>query len=162
MADQKQKVLELLDAEGISYEITEHQAVYTIEEMLEADLPHPESIAKNLFVRDDKKKNYYLIVVREEKRVELKAFRKRMGLRPLTFASEEDLDRILKLTRGAVTPFGILNDEERAVKVFIDADFRDSLMGVHPNTNTATVWISASDLTDLLKRHGNEVEFVEI
>ena len=119
-------------------------------------------LQKNLFVRDDKKKNYYLLVVREEKRVELKVFRKRMGLRPLTFASEEDLGRILKLSRGSVTPFGILNDEERIVKVFIDADFQNSLMGIHPNVNTATVWLPAEELMKLLKEHGNEAEFVEI
>ena len=162
MTEQAQIILDLINARGISYEIAEHQAVYTIEEMLAANLPHPECIAKNLFVRDDKKKNYYLLVVREEKRVELKVFRKRMGLRPLTFASEEDLGRILKLSRGSVTPFGILNDEERIVKVFIDADFQNNLMVIHPNVNTATVWLPAEELMKLLKEHGNEAEFVEI
>lgn len=105
MTEQAQIVLDLLDKKGISYEVTEHTPVFTIDEMLELNLPHPEWIAKNLFVRDDKKKNYYLLVVQEEKRVELKVLRKQLGLRPLTFASEEDLNRILNLTRGAVTPF---------------------------------------------------------
>ena len=65
----RQELLELLDEKGIRYEITEHVPVFTIEEMLEAELPHPEIIAKNLFVRDDKKRNYYLITAKEDRRM---------------------------------------------------------------------------------------------
>lgn len=162
MTEQAQIVLDLLDEKGISYEVTEHTPVFTIDEMLELNLPHPEWIAKNLFVRDDKKKNYYLLVVQEEKRIELKVLRKQLGLRPLTFASEEDLNRILNLTRGAVTPFGILNDQERIVQVLIDKEFKGQIMGIHPNVNTATVWISSQDLMALLKEHGNSAEYVQI
>ena len=62
----RQELIDFLDNKGISYEITEHVPVYTIEEMLECNLPYPEIIAKNLFIRDDKKRNYYLITVQEE------------------------------------------------------------------------------------------------
>lgn len=67
-------------------------------ELAEVDLPYPHLDAKNLFVRDDKRLNYYLITVRGEKRVNLKDFRRQHGTRPLTFASEEELLELLGLT----------------------------------------------------------------
>ena len=128
-------------------------------ELAEVPCPYPEADAKNLFVRDDKKQNYYLITVKGEKRVNLKAFRKAQGTRNLSFASAEDLMERLGLIPGAVTPLGVLNDETRSVKVFLDQDFlqEPGLVGVHPNENTATVWRKAEDLIRIIREHGNEV-----
>ena len=151
----RQELLELLDEKGIRYEITEHVPVFTIEEMLEAELPHPEIIAKNLFVRDDKKRNYYLITAKEDRRIDLKAFQEQFGTRKLSFASENDLNTILGLAKGSVTPFGLLNDEERKVRFFLDKDLE--IMGIHPMENTATVWIAAEDLIGMIKEHGSAV-----
>jgi len=67
---------------------------------------------KNLFVHDDKKRAYYLITVKGDKRADLKEFRKNNNTRPLSFASENDLMEVMQLIPGAVTPFGILNDTE--------------------------------------------------
>lgn len=87
----KAAVYRLLTERGIWHEITEHPAVYNMEEMAAVDLPYPEADGKNLFVRDDKKRQYYLITVRGDKRVDLKAFRQANHTRPLSFASAEDL-----------------------------------------------------------------------
>ena len=105
-----EEVLALLRDRGISFEERHHVPVYTIDEMLALDMPDPEHIAKNLFLRDDKKRNYYLIVSREDRKVDLKALREVLGSRPLSMASENDLWEFLKLRKGAVTPFGVLND----------------------------------------------------
>lgn len=160
----KQEILNMLTDRGIWFEITEHRAVYHMDELLSADLPYPEADAKNLFVRDDKKRNFYLITVKGDKRVNLKEFRKANGTRPLSFASESDLMSIMGLTPGSVTPFGIMNDEERKVKLFLDRDFFEApgLIGVHPNDNTATVWLRAEDLANLIRGHGNETEIVSM
>lgn len=66
------------------------------------------------------------------------------------------------LTPGSVTPLGILNDNERKVHFYIDIEFVGNKIGVHPNDNTATVWMQANDLMNLVREHGNEAEFVEI
>lgn len=100
----KQETYDFLDRNGIEYEITEHAAVYNMAELADVPLPYPEADAKNLFVRDDKKRNYYLITVQGDKHVDLKAFRHRHGLRNLSFASPEDLMEIMGLIPGAVTP----------------------------------------------------------
>ena len=80
----KQDIYNYLKENNIWHEITEHKAVYNMAELAEVDTPYPEADAKNLFVRDDKKKNFYLITVRGDKRVNLKEFRKANGTRPLS------------------------------------------------------------------------------
>lgn len=72
----KTEIYQYLTENNIWYEITKHEAVYNMEELKAVELPYPEWDAKNLFVRDDKKRNYYLITVKGEKRVDLKEFRK--------------------------------------------------------------------------------------
>ena len=162
MALTKQDIIELLDSKKISYEIVEHPAVYTIDEMLECNLPHPEQIAKNLFVRDDKKQKYYLITCLEDKKINLKEFRNEHETRPLSFASETDLDAKLGLYPGAVTPLGVLNNDDKSVIVYIDKDFEHKIMGIHPCDNTATVYVNCRDVVKLIKDHGNELHFTKL
>ena len=161
MLDKAQTYAYLQEA-GIEFETTEHGAVYTMEELCAKDLPYPEASAKNLFVRDDKKRNYYMITVRGDKRVNLKEFRQTHGTRALRFASEEDLMNILGLVTGEVTPLGLLNDEERKVQLYLDEEFlaAPGLIGVHPNDNTATIWLKSADLVKLVEEHGNDVHVV--
>ena len=158
----KEDITALLDSKKIKYEIVEHKPVFTIDEMLECDMPYPDLIAKNLFIRDDKKRKYYLITCLEDKNINLKEFRKEHDTRPLTFASEEDLMEKMGLYRGAVTPFGILNNEEKDVIVFFDKDYENKIMGIHPCDNTATVFVNTRDVVKLLKAHGNEIHFVKM
>ena len=158
----KSETYRYLSDHGIQYEVTEHRAVYNMEDLESVDLLYPEADAKNIFVRDDKKRGYFLITVKGSKRVDLKKFRKEHGLRNLSFASPEDLMGIMGLTPGAVTPLGLLNDSDRRVELFLDRDFTGGLIGVHTNDNTATVWMMAEDLVDLIRQHGNLVHVVDI
>ena len=158
----KSETYQYLTDHGIAYEITEHQAVYNMDDLKDVPLLYPEWDAKNLFVRDDKKQNYYLITVRGDKRVDLKEFRRQQGLRALSFASAEDLLAILGLIPGAVTPLGLFNDKECRVHFYLDAVFIHHPIAVHPNDNTATVWMQADDLIALIKEHGNAVSMVEL
>ena len=145
----KLAIYQFLGEQKIPYEKIEHPAVFNMEQLASIHLPHPEWDAKNLFVRDDKKRNYYLITVKGDKRA-------------LSFASAEDLLAILGLIPGAVSPLGILNDIERRVHVYLDREFAGSKIGVHPNDNTATVWLQADDLLALLKQHGNEAVYTDL
>ena len=157
----KEDILRLLEERQIPYKIAEHEAIYTMAESDALHLPDGDAVAKNLFIRDDKKKRYFLLTLRENKRLDLKALQAKLGTRRLSCASEEDLGRILGLVKGSVTPLGALNDVECLVECFIDLDYRDRLIGVHPNTNTATLWIQANDLFGLIRRHGNQVEWLD-
>lgn len=150
----KKEIYSFLKEKNIWHEITEHKAVYNMAELAEIEIPYPAADAKNLFVRDDKKRNYYLITVKGDKRVALKEFRKANQTRPLSFASEEDLMKLLGLTAGSVTPLGVLNDRD-----FFE---ESGLTGVHPDDNTATVWLKAEDLVRLIGEHGNRIHVVPI
>ena len=158
----KQEIYNLLKEKNIWHEITEHGAVYNMEDLSHVQMPYPEADAKNLFIRDDKKRNYYLITVTSEKRVDLKEFRNKYGTAKLSFASADDLMNILGLIPGAVTPLGLLNDTECKVKLFLDSAFVGGFIGVHPNDNTATVWLKTQDLVRLIRECGNEVQLMEI
>lgn len=74
----KQEIYDFIKDKNIWHEITEHKAVFNMAELAEIEVLYPEYDAKNLFVRDDKKRNYYLITVKGDKRVDLKEFRKIM------------------------------------------------------------------------------------
>ena len=160
----KQKIYDYLSGRGIQFEITEHRAVYNMDDLRDVAMPYPDQDAKNLFVRDNKKLNYYLITVRGSKRVDLKAFRTAYNTRPLSFASEEELYGILGLTPGSVSPLGILNDSDRRVTLYLDRSLLEppSTVGVHPNDNTATVWLKTEDLISIITDHGNRVEIAEL
>ncbi len=160
----KQAIYDYLNRRNISYEVTEHKAVYNMAELAEVVLPYADVLAKNLFVHDDKKRSYYLITIKGEKRINLKNFRWNNGTRPLTFADEHDLMVLLGLVPGSVTPLGLLNDKECRVHLFLDKEFltTPAIIGVHPNDNTATVWLRTDDLIQIIKEHGNEVHIIEI
>lgn len=158
-----QQVLDLLTQAGIPHTVKEHPPVYTIGEMEALELDKTAPIAKNLFLRDDKKRHFYLVVLPGNKKADLKALRRALQSKPLSFASEEDLEALLRLQKGAVTPLGILNDDGRRVEVVLDRELLDlPRIGVHPNVNTATVWISPADLIGIAEAHGNPIWRVQI
>lgn len=160
----KQKVLNTLDSLHIPYEYENHPAAYTMEEIEALHLTRPnESIAKNLFLRDGSGKRHFLVLVAGDKPVDLKTLRQTIGSSRLSFASEDRLMKHMKITKGSVSPLGVLNDEGLNVEVFIDEELKDSpCMGVHPNDNTATVWISMNNLEKVIRHHGNPLEYIRI
>lgn len=160
----KQELYDFLNENNISFEITNHPAVYNMADLEDIETPYPEADAKNIFVRDDKKRNYYLITLKKEKRVNLKEFKEQNKTRSLSFASPDDLMSIMGLFPGSVTPFGILNDKESIVHFFIDDELvgAEKLIGVHPNDNTATIWLKTTDLLNIIGKHGNDIHVVTI
>ena len=163
MEQVRQKVFDHLEKMGIPYEVMQHPAVYTIDEMNELGIGAQGEVLKNLFLRDDKKKRFFLVVLRNDKKANLDELHTKLGSRKLSFASEEYLSRYLGLEKGSVSPFGILNDDDRAVEVVVDKDLLSlARIGVHPNENTATVWISFQDLQRVIQEHGNDVIPIEI
>lgn len=158
----KQAVYNLLRKYNINFEITDHAPLFTMDDKLNVELPYPEWDAKNLFIRDHKREHYYLITVRGSKRVDLKAFRKEHQLKKISFGSEEELWDILKIKPGHVSPFCLFHDVDHKVHYYIDSDYKDNRIGIHPNENDATVWLQGNDLVNLIEEHGTTVEFIDI
>ena len=157
----KEEVYKKLNELNIEYRVVNHKAVFTMEDVINENIEPFENIVKNIFIRDDKKINYYLVLVSHNKKVNLKELRNKLNSRPLTLASEEDLYKYLGLTKGSVSPLGILNDKDHIVTIIIDEDIKNiSEIGVHPNINTATVFLKPKDLEIIFKN--NKYEYIEL
>lgn len=151
-------VLEVLDKLQISYETHHHPPVYTVEQAEE----HWKSIkgthCKNLFVRNKKGKRHYLVILESRKRADLRDLNSQLGEDRLSFASPERLNRYLGLEPGAVSPFGLINDRDKAVRVVLDKDLKEAeWVSFHPNVNTATVTITFKDFEKYLEWCGNSI-----
>lgn len=156
----KEDIYQMLRAKGICFESMEHPPVYTMEDMEQCHITDQGTVCKNLFLRDAKGKNHFLVTVPNAKQVNLKELAGQIGSTKLSFASAERLAKYLKVQQGCVSPFGILNDETRTVTFVADEDLRnDTAVGIHPNDNTASVWIAFHDLQTLIEDHGNEIKF---
>ena len=163
MMDERARVLEKLDELGVAYEMDVHEPVYTIEAMVALGLDKKGIVVKNLFLRDAKGKRHFLVVLPGDRQGDLKAIRDHLDSTALSFGSEERLMRCLKLTKGAVSPLGILNDAEHAVEVVVDrALVGAERLGVHPNDNTATLWLSYDGLRKVIDHCGNTVHFIRL
>ena len=161
--NQREKVLEILNALNIEYQLVNHPAAFTVEELDNLALPQYGIGCKNLFLRDDKGKRHFLVVMDKDKTADLKSIQAQLGCSRLGFASEERLMKYLHLHKGEVTPLGIINDTEATVEVVIDRDLTGAnKLGVHPNDNTATIWISFDDLQKIIVQNGNRLHFVTI
>ncbi|MEG0875378.1 MAG: YbaK/EbsC family protein [Clostridiales bacterium] len=126
-------------------------------------LDKDEVIPKNLFLRDNKKTHYYLVVIDKNKRLDLKKLRQQLQSPSLTFASNNDLEKYLGLTQGSVSPLGILNDVTLSVEIILDTDIMvNKKIGIHPNENTATIWLNPKDLENLIITHGNIIHHIKL
>ncbi|QQK08426.1 prolyl-tRNA synthetase associated domain-containing protein [Miniphocaeibacter halophilus] len=162
MVYNKKEILKLLDNKNIKYKYMEHEAVSSIEEIENANIPKSEQIAVNLFVTDRKRENFYLIVANSMKKVDLKQVREKIGSKRLSFASSEDLMKYFKVKPGAVSLFGALNDKDKVVRIYIDEFYKNRTIGLHPNDNTASIWMETNDLVEIINENGNLLEYIEI
>lgn len=162
MSVDREGLFRLLDRRGIAYELVSHPAVWNMEELHALGLPGEERILKNLFLRDDKRRQYYLVSMAGHRTADLKALRQTLGSRPLSFAKPEELEALLGLLPGQVTPLGALNDGARAVTAVLDRSLAGQVVGVHPLDNTATIFLRMEDVAALLEDHGTPVVWAGI
>ena len=162
--EKERRIYEFLDNLGIDYVYLDHEEEYSMGDAEDADEAIGVVGAKNVFLRDKKHRNFILVLVNGTKRIDLKQISELTGVKKLTFCGEEDLDAVLGLTPGAVTPFGLLNDTEGRVQLIIDESLREEeLFAMHPCVNTTTVRMSNKDFMEkVIPAMGHEPLFVEI
>ena len=121
------------------------------------------SVCKNLFLRDAKGRQHFLVVLPGDRQADLGALAAALGSSKLSFASEERLMKHLGLTKGSVTPLAVIQDPDHTVQVLLDESLTGmDRLGVHPLVNTATLWISGADLLRFVRSCGNPVKIVSI
>jgi len=158
-------VYETLDKMGISYRKEEHIAVFSAEDNEKSGLNIWDGykVSKNLFLRNAKGDKHYLVVTTIDKKADLKQLAKEIGSSRLSFCSEQRLEKYLKVKPGSISSFCVLNDDERAVTVVFDQDLKgETHFALHPNENTATIFIEFNDVERLVREHGNVILYAKV
>jgi Ala-tRNA(Pro) deacylase len=163
MSPQETQVLGALANLGIAYERFEHPPVATVAEAeahwRDIDAAH----CKNLFLRNQKGDRHYLVILAHSKRADLRRVADQVGDGKLSFASPERLMKYLGITPGSVSPFGLLNDAERHVRVYVDRDvLQATRITFHPNDNTVTLALSVADFERFLQHVGHVVRRIVV
>ncbi|MFH2220091.1 MAG: prolyl-tRNA synthetase associated domain-containing protein [Pseudomonadota bacterium] len=154
---------QFLEAYRIEYERYDHPPVFTVDDVNRL-IPHlPGAKTKNLFLKDNKGQRHFLVVVRDEKRVDLKALPDLLGSSRLRFGSPDRLKRYLGVDPGAVSLLAIFNDSENAVEVVIDGDlWASEAFQFHPLVNTSTLVISREGLEIFLNKTGHAAKILDV
>jgi Ala-tRNA(Pro) deacylase len=152
-----------LSENGIEYDRHDHPPVFTVEEAKRLVPPLPGAKTKNLFLRDKKGRQHFLVVVGAEKQVDLKIFQKLLGAGRLSFGSPDRLMRYLGITPGAVSLFAIYNDRDCKVALIVDRILWESAaFQFHPLVNTSTLVISRKDVERFVVQTGHTLRTLEI
>lgn len=160
MTPEERAVYTALETLGVPFDRHEHPPVFTVDQALEHWAGIEAAHCKNLFLRNKKGDRHYLVVAGHSRPIDIAALAARVGEARLSFASAERLAAHLGLTPGAVSPFGLINDRTRTVRVLVDAALRSAeRVGFHPNVNTATVVLAFADFERFLASCGNPVEY---
>lgn len=143
-------LFEVLDKLEIKYDMLEYDAVYTVDEAKQVDSGMDGVGCKNLFLTN-KKGKYFLVMIHEDKRANIKEIEALVECKHLSFGKEEDLKEVLGLEAGSCTPLGIINDKDNKVVLVFDKDLVDKKVLCHPNRNTATISLEFSDLIEFIE-----------
>lgn len=156
----EQDFLHFLDSNGFTYQRLEHPAVFTCAEA-ELHRPNAEAVStKNLFLSDKKGRRFFLAVTSCERTVKLDGLSAQLGLSHLRFGSEENLYRLLGVTRGAVTMMGLANDTGHKVELWIDEEiWKGDTFLSHPLVNTATLILPKAELLRFFRITGHVPHF---
>ena len=161
--ERRNKVFDFLRSQGIEYSFYEHPEAPTIEIAREYWRADGSKHCKNLFFRNHKGNRHYLVVFDSERSLAIHDLEHRLHQGKLSFASEQRMERYLGLCPGSVSPFGLINDEENHVHLFLDKTLLDyPSLSFHPNDNRATVVISQEEFARYLAAVGNTFEYLEL
>ena len=157
------EVYQRLNELGIVFEYTEHPPVPTIEEAVKYWKTDDSAHCKNLFFRNHKGDRHYLVLLDHRQQLNIHDLEKRLKQGKLSFASEQRMQKYLGLKPGSVSPFGLINDKDKHVHVFIDQTLQQHRrIAFHPNLNTATLYLDFNDFMKYISNTGNTFEFIQL
>lgn len=162
MNENRLKVYHVLEKLGIPFKVYEHPPLDTIEIALkywkDIDAMH----CKNLFFRNHKGNRHYLVIIKDTTPFNLRSLEKKLRQGKLTFGSEKRLMKYLGVKPGSVSPFGLINDAEHHVYLFLDQQLKTAdKISFHPNDNTASLVLLYSDFMKYLEYLGNTYEYID-
>ena len=150
-----QKVVDQLNELGIPFQIVEHEPVLTTEQA-DRFIEGIEGVrTKTMFLTNKKKRNFYLVIIDDAKRLDMDVFKEIVEENRIKMASAETLNDKMMLLPGTVSPFGLLNNRDKDIQVYFDQEIvSEERMCFHPNTNEKTIFVNTEDLFTFLKEIG--------
>lgn len=156
-------VKEKLNELNIEFQLVEHEPALTTEQADSFIEGIPGVRTKTMFLTNKKKKNFYLVIMDDAKRLDMNMFKDIVEEKQIKMASEETLFDKMSLPPGVVSPFGLLNNVDKDIKVYFDEEIvEEERMSFHPNTNEKTIFIATNDLFKFLENIGYEVNIVKL
>ncbi|MDO4487239.1 MAG: prolyl-tRNA synthetase associated domain-containing protein [Bacillota bacterium] len=156
-------VIEKLNELGIEFEMVEHEPAFTTEQA-DKFIEGIEGVrTKTMFLTDKKKKAWFLVIMDDDKRLDMKEFGEIVGAKGIKMTSEESLMEKLMLKPGMVSPFGLLNNIDHDVQIYFDEEIMgEDRMSFHPNTNEKTIFVKTPDIIRFLKSIGYEPQIIKL
>ena len=153
--DAYQQVANTLQELGITFDVVEHPPVFTTEQA-DSYIEGMEGVrTKSMFLTNRKKTQYYLLIMGDKKRLDVDDFKVQVGSNRIRMASLDSLAEKMNLPAGTVSPFGLLNNDEKDILVYFDKDIvSEDIMTFHPNANEKTIFIKTQDLFRFLESIG--------
>ncbi|MFK7730310.1 MAG: prolyl-tRNA synthetase associated domain-containing protein [Pseudomonadales bacterium] len=157
------KAIEFLDKHNICYQRFDHKAVFTCDEANEVIPDLGGARTKNLFLRNKKGKRHFLLVICEDKAIDLTELSKQLDSSRFSFGSAEQLDEYLGVEPGSVSLLSVLNDLEQKVELIVDADvWNATAVLCHPLVNTCTLVLAMEQMKTVMNLLGREVKVMEM
>ena len=157
------RLYELLKQLDIDFEYLEHPEAPTIEIAKQYWVGHDAQHCKNLFFRNHKGNQHYLVILNCDSMMDIHDIEKRLHQGKLSFASETRLEKYLGVKPGSVTPFGLINDTEHHVIIFLDSTLQSAeRLSFHPCINTASLMLKRTDLLKFLDHCGNRYVWMDV
>ena len=158
--DAYQQVANKLQELGIPFDVVEHPPAFTTEQ---ADSYIEGVRTKSMFLTNKKKTQYYLLIMDDKKSLDMDLFKELVSANRIRMASAESLYEKMQLPPGTVSPFGLLNNEEKDILVYFDKDIvSEYIMTFHPNTNEKTIFVATRDLFKFLTHLGYDYQILEL
>ena len=161
--DLYKKVEEKLNSFGIVFEVVEHEPALTTEQADKFIEGIDGVRTKTMFLTNKKKTAWFLVIMDDNKRLDMEGFGELVDTKRIKMASENSLFEKMQLPPGVVSPFGLLNNEDHDIEVYIDKEIiEEKRMSFHPNTNEKTLFLDTVDLLRYLDEIGYPAHVVEL
>ena len=158
-----EKLYQALKSLNIPFEYLEHPAAPTVEIAKQYWAGHDAKHCKNLFFRNHKGNRHYLVILDCDRNMDIHSIEKQLCQGKLSFASEQRMMKYLGIRPGSVSPFGLINDTEHHVHVFLDKNLQNAhRLSFHPCINTASLMISKDDFIRFMDYTQNPYEWIEV
>jgi Ala-tRNA(Pro) deacylase len=150
-----------LEQHGVPYAHHAHPPLFTVADSRELRGDLPGAHVKNMFLKE-KKGGLWLVTCLEDRAIRIRDLEREIGAKGCSFGKPDLLREALGVRPGAVTPFAVLNDPDRRVRVVLDRAVAEAdTVNAHPLHNAATTALAAAELMRFLRLTGHEPLIVD-